>query len=68
MELCSKVPESQTLPKAAELLFPQPPNCVTSEPEVLPMEAEEPSEENISIPHVNVIVKEEEEEEPLYGT
>lgn len=69
MKLYFKVHQSSTHPEAAEPLSSQPPNCTTSpQPDVILKEAEDPSENRIPSPHMNVIVKEEEEEEPLYGT
>ncbi|XP_038142806.1 zinc finger protein 585A-like [Cyprinodon tularosa] len=65
--ISSEVHQSSTHPEAAEPLSSQPPNCTTSpQPEVILKEAEDPSENRIPSPHMNVIVKEEEEEEPLY--
>lgn len=69
MKLYFKVPESETSPNPAEPTSSERPNCVTSpQPEVTLRTMENPSENHVSTPHVNVIVKQEEEEEPLYGT
>lgn len=64
--------DSQCLPSAAQPLSTESPNCDKSaqceNTEKEPREPEDRPEDAASSPHMNVIVKEEEEEEPLCGT
>lgn len=61
--------DSQSLPSAVEPHSSDGPNCDrAAQCENREREAEDRLEDIASSPHMNVIVKEEEEEEPLCGT